>query len=538
MRQGRIDIVGYLVATLGVGLVTLALWLLQTHVDNPQRGLLFLLVVAAAAAASGTRAGVLAAVLGFLSWNFFFLPPILTFQLTNSRDWLTLFTFLFIGTLVGQMTGRMRAREADARAREEETAALYRMAQTLNEHSAPAGALPIVAEQILQMIPLRTLAVLGLDAKDQVALHAFGGDASVLGSTETERIVRWVLAQARAAGLPPAPPGESIPWPFAGSWRDVGVDGDRRDLYLPLATGRRVSGVLMALPEGEGTLDVSACRHLVAAAAQISAFMERHLLQLETADLAARQEAEKMRVVLFSSLSHNLKTPLASLNATLGGLTARDVEWTPEMLRESVDLMAEDVKRLTLHIGNLLDLARLESGTWQPQRESSDVQELVETALRHLPADERTRIRVGAMAGNPSVSVDPVQIGQVIRHLVENALMYSPTGSPVTVDATTTDHGRVELTVDDQGEGVAPDERERIFEKFYRGRAAKKSSTRGTGLGLSICREIISAHAGLLEVRSSPSGRTRFAVSLPLEKGPAVPGNAAAFLEREGGLDS
>ena len=465
-------------ATAGVALVTLGLWVLRDSLENTHRGLLFLLVVAAAAATGGTRCGVLASVLGFLSWNFFFFPPVLTFSVHGASNWLTLGVFLVIGVLVGQMTGRIRLREIEARTREEETTALCSTLQTLNLYSDAGRALPFILAQIAEMVPTRALAVVMRDEEGVESHHAVHGDARCV------------------------PEGTSTPL-AAGS------------LAVPLTLHPNTTGLLVAVPAEGKPFDVPGRRLLHALAAQISVFLERSRLQRETALLQQRQEAERLRLVLFSSLSHNLKTPLASLNATLGGLMAADVPWDAELLRESFELMAEDVKRLTLHISNLLDLARLESGTWQPQRELFEVAELLDVALRLFSQADRQRIQVTLPPHNPCLSVDSVQVAQVIRHLVENALAYSPAGTPVCLEAfVEEDHLCVQ--VDDQGPGVPHEERELIFEKFYRGQAAKARSVRGTGLGLSICREILSAHTGNLAVSSSPSGGARFTARLPL----------------------
>ncbi|MHB2020254.1 MAG: GAF domain-containing sensor histidine kinase, partial [Candidatus Xenobia bacterium] len=326
------------------------------------------------------------------------------------------------------------------------------------------------------------------------------------------------LPRPKAVGLiSRGPPPEN--WPISVSPWEV-VQGAERGVYVavPIATRDRTFGVLYAVA-GRLRFDVTECRLIVALSNQAYTFLERSRLADEAAALAAEREAERTRSMLFSSLSHNLKTPLASVTATLSSLQAGDVAWTTEGMRDSLALMAEAIQRLTVDLDNLLSLAQLEAGAWQPQRDWYEPREVVTMAVRHLPESEYSRVRIQADLELPLIWVDPLQVSQALRHVVENALEYSPAGSPIDISIKIA-APRCEIIVDDAGPGVPEGERQEIFSKFFRGQVARQHGGRGTGLGLAICKEILAAHGGWVAVSTSPQGGARFTLGLPLQ-GPA-----------------
>lgn len=253
---------------------------------------------------------------------------------------------------------------------------------------------------------------------------------------------------------------------------------------------------------------------LAAQASREEALEEQRKLERLAAEAAAQQEVERLRGTLLSSLSHSLKTPLAALTATLTSLRSGDVEWDRAAIQEGLDEIFEDLERLTEHIENLLSLAHLESGDWKPAREWISLREVVATAVRPFSETDARRIRIDALAGNPLVRVDLVQMSQAVRHLLENALSYSPVTSLVSVDACAGEEG-IDLWVDDEGPGVSAAEAELVFRRFFRGDAARRDGVRGTGLGLAICREIVVGHGGTLDVTRAPAGGARFRLRLP-----------------------
>ncbi len=551
---------GVMRAVGGVTVATAGLWL-GRHVlelDKAHVGLVFLLVVAWAAASEGTRAALVAAVTSFLAWNFFFLPPYFTFVVSDPADWILLLVFLVIALLIGGMTGRVRAREEEAVARSREIGALYASSMAVGRFAAIQDALPAVLEPIMQGTRAVGCAVARTDRRADVPstdalarsaapggqdgttgvvrggveVLASIGDVSGLQTDQASRLAGWVTDHVKAVGLstPPSERGEVALWPFCVSYEQVlGEAPLRRDMFLPLTQGDQSYGLLyVALPTDLESPDVAEERLMVAFANQAAACLERDRLLEETRNAARQQETERLRTVLFESLSHNLKTPLASLTATLSSLRGDDVQWNVELMSEGLEIMAEDLARLTENIDNLLSLAQLESGHWTPQRDWIEVREIVSVARRQLPTRELPRIVFDGREGEPFIYVDPLQMAQVVRHLLENALTYSPSGSPValSVEQSAGAPNVVVIRVDDRGPGITADEIDRVFRKFYRGDAAVRTAARGTGLGLAICRSIVEAHGGTIEVGRNDWGGASFVVriEMPVAPAPAVDG--------------
>lgn len=509
---------GYTAAVLGVVVATALLGMVQAHLGNAYVGLVFLLVVAAVAAIGGTRPAVLAAFLAFLAWNFFFVPPYHTFEVADRQDWIMLLAFLVIGLIVGQMTGRLRLREEEAVWREKRASALYRVTREAAAQRDVQGALSALLEHLMEATRARgVMLVVMTEGNVEAASRLCRGS---LAPGEVEALVRasaTVLAEAKAVGLGrPSPDLQvaDVDWPVSVRHADMGLV-DRSDVFLPLLVGDHPHGVLYARAPAHSSFAAEDLRLVVALGSQASALLERQRLQEAAGRAFARQEAERLKSILLSSLSHNLKTPVVSLAATLSSLRGDDVQWEAGVLRESLDDMAEDVQRLREHIEKLLHIAQLESGGGKPQREPVELTEVLHAALGNLREAERRRVCLGSLPELPAFWVDVTQMSQALGHLLENALAYSPPGSLVTVGAHV--EGQcLDVWIDDEGAGVAPEERQMVFEKFYRGAAARRGAVRGTGLGLAISREIVGAHGGTLHLESASGGGARFRVSLPL----------------------
>lgn len=510
---------GYALAFAIVTVVTLLLWGIREHLDKAHLGLFYLLVVACVAAASGTGPALFASILAFLMWDFFFLPPQYTLTLSDERDWILLFTFLVIGILIGQLTGRMREREQEAIEKEQDTAALYRAILSVSADTTGA-ALSRITKQVVESTKALG-AIIFLSSKDSSDLVVSGesGDMSSTNRKEIKRVGGWAIENAKAVGLGPPPEfsaHEENPWPIS-VLKDQVFQGseDSSGIYLPLYTREKAIGVLIAFPGVNQDFTLSHRRLLVAFAAIAGTFLERRRLLDEAAQAAAARETEHLKSVLFSSLSHNLKTPLASLSATLSSLRQKDLNLGAAALDEQLGFMTEDLERITENIDKLLNLAQLEAGSSPPHLEPVELDEIIGTALRHLSETDYKRIRIQLPEELPLVPADSVQLIQVVRHLVENAVIYSPMDSPIRIGAKS-DNQHLEFWIDDEGPGIPEDERENVFRKFYRGEAAMKNSVRGTGLGLSICQEIVQTHHGNIKIEKSAQGGARLSVSLPI----------------------
>jgi len=275
-----------------------------------------------------------------------------------------------------------------------------------------------------------------------------------------------------------------------------------------------VNGVLTvaARPDGRAYSPDDA-RLAVSLANLVGVFLERQRLEAAATKAAAEREADQLKSSLLSSVSHELKTPLAALTATVSNLLESDVDWDEQSVRDELRAIVADVARLNNSIGALLELSRLEAHAWEPRRELYELSDIVAAGIDTLPAHLRERVRLDMSEDVPVVDVDFVQLTRALQNLLENALLYADE-SPVTIGARGWNQG-VRLWVEDQGPGVPPDEHEAVFEKFYRGQRTGGHAPSGTGLGLAIAREIVRSHGGTIRVEDVVPHGARFVITLP-----------------------
>jgi len=483
---------GYVLAVLAVALSTLLFLPGRGDFAKGQWALLYLLIVVLVASASGTGPAVLAAVLAFFAWNFFFLPPYHTLQVHDSKDWLSLVAFLAVGVIMGIQTGRMREREARAVAREHEAALLNRLSVGLVSETSTHTMAQTILGDVVDLLGAAS-ATLFVTADDGVTM--------LCASPPCEEPPEAVLSRAAAVV---ATDGSDVP-------SAAGTD----DVYVQLRTPAGVGGVLAVAGRPAGPAYDEADRRLLASLANLIAiFLERQRLQAAATRAEALREADRLKSSLLSSVSHELKTPLAALTATVSNLLEGDVPWEENVVRDELRAAVDDVWRLNNSIGALLDLSRLEADAWEPQREPFELADVVEAGLDTLTPHQRDRVAVSLPADLPLVDVDFVQWTRVVRNMLENALLYGDDSGPIEVGAAVVD-GTVRLWVEDHGPGIPADEREAVFEKFYRGRATREQAPSGTGLGLAITREIVRAHGGSIHVEDVQPHGARFVVDLP-----------------------
>jgi two-component system sensor histidine kinase KdpD len=244
--------------------------------------------------------------------------------------------------------------------------------------------------------------------------------------------------------------------------------------------------------------------------------------QRELDSLRSQMEiGEKFKMELTANVTHDLRTPLASIKASVSGLLAEDVVYDSAVLRETLTLIDEETDRLQRRVQNLLSMARIESGDDVLHRDWVDAADVIGSTVESLRSLSGARnIVLNLPAELPMVLADYDQILIALRNLVENALLYSPPDKPVEISASES-MGQLRIRVRDRGAGLMPDEFERVFEKFYRGRSARRIP--GTGLGLPICRRIAEAHGGRLWVEHVADGGVAFVLSLPVDVPPALP---------------
>lgn len=512
---------GSILALAAVALSTLAFYPGRDHFAKGQWAILYLLVVVLVARLSGTWPAALAAVLAFFCWNFFFLPPYQALHVAETADWLALAAFLVAGVVMGAQTGRLRDREARAVAREREAEAINRISAYLVSEVSTATVVDTLLSETVTLLDAGRATLFVPDDDGRLRVAATAPEGAAAPGPAGEAAAAWCVAHNAALGLPRAGVeglGRGAGRLVAGEPPADDASIDHEGAYVPLQTATSTYGVLHVGAAGASHRPEAFVALIASLANLMAAFLERQRLQAAVTSAEAEREADVLKASLLSSVSHELKTPLAALTATVSNLLATDTQWDEARARAELEAIVADVTRLNNAVTSLLDLSRLEGGAWEPHRDEYDLDDLVDTALDTIPAGSRQRVRLAIPNDLRPVSVDFEQWVRVLRNIIENALVYSPVDSAVTVAAA--DLGdRVEMWIEDSGPGVPPEERERVFEKFYRGRRMTGMAPSGTGLGLAIAREIVAAHGGTIGVTSAAAGGARFEISLPTASG-------------------
>jgi two-component system sensor histidine kinase KdpD len=502
---------GYLLAIVAIALSTLLFLAGRDLFAKGQWALLYLLVILLVAGAAGTRPAMLASVLAFFAWNFFFLPPYHTLLVHDPKDWLSLVAFLVVGLIVGLQTGRLREREARAVAREQETAVLNRLSAAVASQTS--------TEQMTEACLNEIVKVLGADSASLFV--AEGSDLRLSGETPDRATPDPAVAErarhAMASELARIAPERSADAPAT-----VAAEADG-GLYAVIHSPSGAAGVLAVQARTSGVpYSPNAARLVASLANLVGAFLEREQLQAVATKAAAEREADRLKSSLLSSVSHELKTPLAALTATVSNLLESDVHWDEQSVRDELRAIVGDVARLNSSIGALLDLSRLEAHAWEQRRELYELSDIVAAGIEALPAHLRQRVTVDLPETTPVVDVDFSQWARVVQNLLENAVLYAGEDSPVTIGAREWNDG-VRIWVEDRGPGIAPEEREAVFEKFYRGHSTSGHAPSGTGLGLAITREIVRSHGGTVRVEDVVPHGARFVIALPSGRSTAAP---------------
>jgi two-component system sensor histidine kinase KdpD len=292
---------------------------------------------------------------------------------------------------------------------------------------------------------------------------------------------------------------------------DLALFGDAAAFYLPLRGTREMTGVMALLPLAETAFGPEQVQLLEVFASQTALAIERTRSQHAAETARLQMETEEMRSALLSAVSHDLRTPLASITGAASTLRSQAERLETETRNELLDSIADEAERMSRLVSNLLDMTRLASGI-ELRRDLYPLEEIVGAALQRMERALAKREVITEIPETlPLVCVDDVLLGQVMVNLLENAVKYTPEGSPISIVAEAGE-SEVVLEVGDRGPGFAPGEETRIFEKFYRGGAKGKS---GAGLGLAICRAILEAHRGRIEAVNRSGGGALFRMYLP-----------------------
>jgi two-component system sensor histidine kinase KdpD len=457
--------------------------------------MVYLLGVGLVATRYGRGPSVVAAVVSIAVFDFFFVPPYYTFAVSDVRYLLTFAVMLVIALVISALTLRIRAQAETARDRERHTAALYAMSRELAATRGRGGIALAASRQLEGTFGAQVQILLPDDAG---RLEIPVGVPPAYPMDEKERsVAQWVFERGQAAGrgTDTLPASQALYVPLAGSAGSIGVAGLRA-------------------PDVKRLQDPSLHRLLDALAGQTALALERVVLAERAQREQVEAEAERLRTALLSSLSHDMRTPLGAITGAASSLL-EDQGMLPEPARRDLlKAILEESQRMNRLIGNLLDMIRVESGALEVQKDWQPLEEVVGVALIRL--EERLRehaVQVKLPPDLPLALLDGLLIEQVFVNLLENAVKYTPPGTPIEIAATAGDDAIV-VDVADRGPGLPPGEERRVFEKFYR--LPGTATAGGVGLGLTICRGIITAHGGRIWAENRPGGGAVFHFTLPL----------------------
>ncbi len=501
----------YIAALLSVLVLALVLIPLRSMVPVAVVELLFVPVIVVLARTWGTRPSATAAAFTFVLIDLLYVTPYYTLTVASLSEWLGLMVFLIVALIAGQQTGRLREREQAALRRQKELELLNRLSFRIASESPIEATAAAITREVVGVANASRVALYRTVAADEMLLE---GEAGAPASEQEHAFVEWVVAAVKAVGYPVhSADGESVVSVAA----DEALPGRVADaVYLPLQTMHGAVGVLVARsasPEGFGT---DSTRLLVSVANLSAAAFEGERLAEEAARTRALRETDRMKSTFVSSVSHELKTPLAAATARITGLLEEGASCDEARVREELEVVAEDLDRLNGSIGDLLDLSRLESDAWRTTLGSEDIADILGTALSRIPRSLATRIRFDLDPDLPPVSADFAQLARAFVNLFENALAYSGPDSNVQVGARR-ETGVVRVWVEDRGPGILDAEKPLVFDKFYRG-TSSASRPGGTGLGLALASEIVRAHGGTIDIEDARPHGSRFVMRLPIEE--------------------
>ena len=487
--------VRYLWTALACIAVTLGCLPLAARFDRSNIVAIFILTVVLVAVRFGRGPAAVAAVLSVGAFDFFFVPPRFSFAVSDVQYVLTFIIMLAVGLITGQLTAGLRFQARVSAHREERAASLYEFARDLS------GAVQVdqvvkISDESIERTFHAAAALLLPDGKGQLSeAHSAETLDLQIGTAQ------WAFGQGRPAGFgTDTLPGSEV-------------------LYVPLRAPTQPRGVLAVKARNRRLLRIPEQRQLLDTfAALIAIALERvHYVGLAQ-DALVRMESERLRNSLLAALSHDLRTPLTVLVGLAESLALTKPPLSAAQA-ETADAIKDEARRMSTLVGNLLDMARIESGDVKLNLQWQPLEEVVGAALESARGMlERHTVEVRIPRDLPLVRFDALLLERVLVNLLENASKYTPAGSTVTLSAEVAGD-RLEVSVADNGPGLPRGREEAVFQKFTRGE--RESATPGVGLGLAIARAIIEAHQGRIVAANRAGGGARFTFTLPLGNPPA-----------------
>ncbi len=526
------------------------IFLFHLYPQIPDISLAYLLVILALASKRGLYPALLASVVAFLSFDFFFVPPVYSLLINKFEDILTLIVFLVTAIITSRFASALRQRAKQANRREQETRILYELVQATNREEDMQLALSIFVQAIVKEFfrwGVKDCVLLLPDSlgtmTPQVGVQpAFN---QLVYSDLEQDAIRRVVQEASTIDLAFYDTVVySANLPSDNQFTDIAPDREKqldREAWevspshsfirlMPLKAGQKVVGVLRLLMTSDShnkSLNNSLGRmekyptpqalFFSTFLEQAVAVIERGRLQQENVQMKVLQQTDALRAALLSSVSHDLRTPLSTIKASATSLLEQEIQWDEESRQGFVTAIAREADRLNSLVENLLDMSRIEAGELHPEKVWYPLDELILDVLDRMRGLLQGRIvQTHIDPGLTPIELDYVLIDQVVTNLLENAIHHTPSGSPIDVSVQLHSH-HVQVCIADRGPGISPSEHEHIFDKFHRmlDQAHTYQHRTRSGLGLSICRGLIEAHAGTIWVEQRTGGGACFCFTLP-----------------------
>src|SRR4051812_311688 len=503
-------------ALASVGIATLVIAVVEQVTAIPDASAVYLVAIVAVAIVGGTVPAVATALVAFLVYDVLFTEPRLSLAISDPAELLNLVLVLIVALAVGRLAGLGRQRAAEAERRATEATALFSVSRLLaTAETTTSVAAPIV--DLLARDPALERVWIGLDSGGREHVLADTGSGPVPAATIITTLVRmpgdvparWIRAHAATPRSATADRGATT--------------GDV--LRIRIETGGTVFGSLWATRTADGEApSEEATRLLSLAADQIALGLRRDRLRQEATSAEVARRGDALKSALLDSVSHDLRTPLASIRATAGNLADPDVPMSPAQVRDAAESIDGEAQRLDRFVRSVLDLSRIESGTLRPDLEMFEIVPLIERAVARLGPVLRDRPVTYEVLGTPPlIRVDEVLFDAIVSNVLENVADHTPPTTPVRIGVAAVDAERVRITIEDAGPGVASGEIGHVFDKFQRAGQPGERARRGMGIGLSIVRGMTDVLGGATTARASDLGGLAIDIDLPAVSTPTEP---------------
>ncbi len=494
-HHSPLELRGYTASLALVSAATVLCELLRPFLAPTNMVMIYLLAVVVAALRLSRKPAIATAFLGVLAFDFFFVPPRMTFAVADPQYLLTFLGLLVVGVVISTLVVRSKERAEVMRIREVQTASLYYLSRDLAASVDITAVLNAVVRNVEEALNAKVVILL----PEGERLNIQDASNGLLLDIKEQAVADWAFRNNHQAGRA----------------TDTLVSAEL--IYLPLQTPASLLGVMGVKLESEQAYHSQENRRLLDAfATQAAMAMERIQYSHQAEQTQILQSRENLERALLNSISHDLRSPLSTVTGVLTSLKEEGEHLGDAARRELLDTACGEAERLNRFVGNLLDMTRIEAGAVKLNLEPCDVQELAGCALAVMDTrGDTSKVTFRMPEEMPLVPMDLVLMIQVLVNLLENSLKYSPPGSPIEIIATT-DAPWLILEVADRGPGIPEHDLKRVFDKFYR--IPIPEGAGGTGLGLSICKGIVEAHGGRITAENRSCGGLSIVVRLPLEK--------------------